>query len=548
MKSSKIIKAFMILLSLVMVISVFAGCQGGSTPATTGSAGTTKAAQTTKADDKPYFNLTGYPIVDDQITLSLMISKSPAHGDFNDMYVFKAFEELTNVKLDFLMIDSGSWNERKNLALASGDLPDFFWSGISIADEAMYGVQGDTFVPLDDLIDKYAPNIKKLYADYPEDQFGCTAPDGNMYMLPYHAETLTVAGSTLYVRGDFVDQTVEKRPDTLDEFYDMLVAFKGLGDDITPIVPANFGVLKQYLINAFGEQIDILYGADEDDNVVFVPATEEYKRMIEFLNKLFTEKLLDNEVFTQTGEQADAKVTEGKAGCMTFGTLLLPRHYASGKNETELLKPLTSQYTNNRKIYGRYPASVGYGVITKANKYPEATMRWLDMNYSDEDIAPGINSITLWLGIRDQQWEFKDANKEYYGRMMPEDSQISEVEWSNRYVTYGNGPCKLVLFAIPYENPGQEMKARQSVANWFPYAQLPFPNQYMRYPEEDQSRLNTAATDIETLATQMEAKFITGEEPLSKWDDYVSNLNKAGMQDVIRIKQDAYEVYKSAAK
>lgn len=546
MKKSKSLRVLVLVLSFMVAISLFAGC--GSTSTGTDVTTTTKAADATTQEDKPYFNTTGYPIVDEQITLRPMLSKSPAHGDFADMDVFKAWEELTNIKFDFISVDSGSWNERKNLALASGDLPDFFWSGITIADESMYGVNGDVLVPLQDLVDDYAPNIQKIFADYPEAEFGVTATDGNIYTLPYVAETLTVAGSTLYARGDFINQTVGEMPETLDELYDMLVAFKGLGDDIIPIVPNNFNVLKQYLINAFGEQIDILYGADEEDNVVFVPATEEYKRMLQFINKLYTEKLLDNEVFTQTADQANAKVTESKAGCMTYGTLLLPRHYPSGENETVILKPVTSEYTSTRKIYGRYPATPGYGVITKANPYPEATIRWLDMNYSDEDVAPGINSITMWLGVRDVHWEFKDDNKEYYGRMMPSDSQISEIEWSNRYVTPGWGPCKLVLFAIPFENPGQEMKARQSVANWFPYAQLPFPNQYMRYTDEEQSRLNTAATDIETLATQMEANFVTGAESFDKWDDYVSNLVRAGMDDVIKIKQDAYERYKAAAK
>lgn len=524
MKIGKMNKMLILLLCVMMTVTIFSGCskKESDTESSVKNDSTTASEPTKKEDSN--FNKTGYPIVNEPITLRFMVSKSPAHGEFSEMEYFKTMEELTNIKIDFISVDSGSWEEKKNLALASGDLPDLFFTGMSIKDETMYGVESKTLIPINDLINNYAPNIKKVFVEYPDSKSAVTATDGNIYTLPYIADTLTVAHSTLYVRGDWIKQTVGKSPDTLDEFYTMVKEFKGIGPDKIPVSPNNFDTFKLYIINAFGELIDNFYDRDSNDNVVFVPATNQYKEMIKFVNTLFSEKLLDNEVFTQTAEQANAKVTEGKVGCMTYGTLLLPSHYASGKNETELLKPLTSQWNSKPHIHGRYPTSIGMAAFTKANKHPEATMRWLDINYSDEDVAPGVNSITLWLGVRDKHWEYKNPEKTKYGRLMPTDSKIAEIEWSNRYITPGWGPCKLVFKAVPENNPGQEMKANESVKNWFPYAVLPFPNQYLRYTSEEQSRLNTVQNDVETLVKQMEAKFVTGQESLDKWDDYISNL------------------------
>jgi len=548
MKVNKASKLLVVLLCIILIVMpLFVSCSGSGS---SGSRDNKIDANTVTSDssgqkEDSNFNKTGYPIVKEKITLRYMIPKNADHGDFAEMGYFKAMEELTNIKIDFVAVDSNSWEERKNLALASGDLPDLFWSGISIKDETMYGVESKTLIPLGDLINEYAPNIRKVFAEYPEAKAAVTAMDGNIYALPYIADTLTVAHSTLYVRGDWMNQTLGKMPDTLDEFYTMVKAFKDLGNDIIPISPNNFNTLKLYLINAFGELISNLYDTDSNDNVVFVPATEQYKRMIEFLNKLYTEKILDNEVFTQEASQANAKVTSGKVGCMTYGTLLLPSHYPSGKNETQLLKPLTSQWNSTPHIEGRYATSIGYAAITNVNKYPEATMRWLDINYSDEDVAPGINSISMWLGIRGTHWDFTNPEKTKYRRLMPADSKISEIEWSNRYVTIGWGPCKLVFSAVPDNNPGQEMKANESVKNWFPYAELPFPHQYLRYTSEEQSRLNTVQNDVETLVKQREAKFVTGQESLDNWDQYIEDLKKAGLDELIKIKQAAYDRYKA---
>ena len=54
-------------------------------------------------------------------------------------------------------------------------------------------------------------------------------------------------------------------------------------------------------------------------------------------------------------------------------------------------------------------------------------------------------------------------------------------------------------------------------------------------------RLNIIKTDIKTYVDQMEAKFVVGQEPLTKWDDYVKMINKMGLDEMLKIYQDAYD-------
>lgn len=41
--------------------------------------------------------------------------------------------------------------------------------------------------------------------------------------------------------------------------------------------------------------------------------------------------------------------------------------------------------------------------------------------------------------------------------------------------------------------------------------------------------------DVSTYITEMEIKFITGEEPLSNFDVYVSQMDKMGVNKVLEI-------------
>lgn len=528
----RLAKIFSMALCMLMLASAMTGC---------GKSGDTEG-QAKDENELQGFNATGFPISKDLITINVMCSKDATQGDWNDMILFKEMEKLTNVHMQFNCVDSTTWEEKKNLSFASEDLPDMYYSGITIKDEAMYGVEGKSIVPLDSYIDKYAPNLKKIFSQYSMVKPDITAIDGKIYTLPYVVDTLTIADATVYIRLDWLKEVGLEKPKTVDEFYSMLKAFKDSAPDRIPLSPHNYDMMKSYLLASFGELGgDPFYDKNSKNQVVFVPTTDQYKQYLIFANKLFKDKLLDNEVFTQKTEQVNAKAKENKIGALTMGTILTADNFKSGKVEVGLLQPLTSQYNSKPHIRGYNFVNLGYAAITKKNKYPEATMRWLDINYSDEDVAPGIGSLSLWMGLRGQQWDYTNAEKTKYTRMKPADSKLSEVEYTTKYVTPGWGPCKLVTKAIPENNPGQEMKATESVKNWFPYTEEKFPDVYLRYNSDEQTKLNSLQTDIENYVKQMESKFITGQESLDGWDKYVETLKKMNVDELIKIKQTAYD-------
>ena len=90
------------------------------------------------------------------------------------MDIFKRLEDSTNVHIDSDNLPDTDFAEKKNLLLASGDLPDaFYGAGLSDYELITYGKDG-TIIPLETLITQYAPNLNKLLEQRPDIKAGIT--------------------------------------------------------------------------------------------------------------------------------------------------------------------------------------------------------------------------------------------------------------------------------------------------------------------------------------------------------------------------------------
>ncbi|MGV2788079.1 ABC transporter substrate-binding protein, partial [Clostridium perfringens] len=89
-----------------------------------------------------------------------------------------------------------------------------------------YGTDG-TILPLEDLIDQYAPNLKALLDRRPDIKSSITAPDGHIYGLPSWEENNLGTNPFFHViNKKWLDKLGLKMPQTLDEYTEALAAFK----------------------------------------------------------------------------------------------------------------------------------------------------------------------------------------------------------------------------------------------------------------------------------------------------------------------------------
>jgi len=125
----------------------------------------------------------------EKVTLSFMTQSSPlAPKDPNEKLIYQRLEEETGVNIKWKNYTSDVFVEKRNLAMASGDLPDaIIDAGYGDYDLLKLAKDG-AIVPVEDLIEKYMPNLQKVLEAAPEYKAMMTAPDGHIYSFPWIEE------------------------------------------------------------------------------------------------------------------------------------------------------------------------------------------------------------------------------------------------------------------------------------------------------------------------------------------------------------------------
>ena len=138
----------------------------------------------------------------------------------------KSYEEQTNVHINWISIESADATTAFNLTLASHDYPDVYARRFSTS-EIMMCADDNVLLPLNDLIDDYAPNLKQKWEENPSFVKYMTAPDGNVYTF-FDADTGThlLAENKMFVYKPWLDKLGLDVPETTEEFKDMLIAFR----------------------------------------------------------------------------------------------------------------------------------------------------------------------------------------------------------------------------------------------------------------------------------------------------------------------------------
>ncbi|WP_038111760.1 extracellular solute-binding protein [Tuberibacillus calidus] len=527
-------KFWISILSLIIVLSLTVGCSD-------------KKESTVSTQPDENFNKTGFPIVDKPITLTMMGMSSPLQPSWDKMNFFKFMEEKTNIKFKFKMSTSEDYQQKKQLAFGSNELPDlFFAANLTPGEEAEYGSQG-MLIPLEGLIDKYAPNLKKLMAEHPEIKPSITSPDGHIYSLPAYDDTIRNYIPLTWMDGDFLKAVGAKRPSTIDEFYNLLVKFKnedpngnGKADEI-PISAPDLATLRNALFPDFGiVQSNGIY--EENGKIKYAFTSNNYKVLLEFLHKLYKEKLMDQQIFSHTWDQYVAKGAEKRVGVYpTWPIVMVGFKDPSEAANYPLLPPMTSSVNDKKLVQATSKVYRGRAAITSANKHPAATMRWLDYLYSPE------GSIQVQFGLENKDWKWTDDSKSKWVLTPPKGMNTTQA--SAQAAPGSTSPTPYVIrtdFMSKEDNPTIHLIEKWISDELVPYAKLPLPD--VHYTTEEQDQINQLQPDIDKYIEQMEAKFVKGDESFNNWDKFVKTLNNLGVDKLVKINQAAYDRYEKAAK
>ncbi len=298
-----------VLISVLIVLSILVGCSGATTTttpaATTKAAGTTASAQPTTTKAKEVM----------QISIALWSMEK-----FDDE-LSKIVEERNKVKLKTINMTWETYLEQTKLFAASGDMPDCIGSYTTNDISCFYSWinQGIIRTIPETMIAKYS-NVKKMYDNYPHAQ-AIKQLKGAYYYIPRpNSVTNMYQGGIqyLYYRKDWLKNVgITKVPETIDEFYAMLKAFKnndpdkngkadtsGLVVEHTPGIGGFFGAWGVYPASWQYENGQWIPGYISKNNI----------DALKFLQKLYKEGLLDQEYTKNTWKESLQKFSTGAFG------------------------------------------------------------------------------------------------------------------------------------------------------------------------------------------------------------------------------------------
>ncbi|KAA0966983.1 extracellular solute-binding protein [Sporosarcina sp. ANT_H38] len=491
------------------------------------------------------FNAEGYPIVDEPVTISMFGTKV-GQTDWKEMAFFKAMEEKTNIKFDFRTPNLDSLATQKNLMFASGDYSEIlFAADLSNEEQIKNGGQG-TLIPLEDLIEKYAPNIKKMFEEHPDVKKGITARDGHIYALPQVAKGDNWYRGPLWYNNTFLEALeVTELPETTDELYELLKRMRdedpngnGKADEI-PLTANGMDDIRQFFLGAFGV-LDSSTGAYAvDGEVKYSRMQPGYKAYLEYMKMLYDEKLFDSESFSQTSEQKKGKGVDNRIGLFAdwfpFFTLGTP---VDG-TENPMMKPITSDLVEVPTIPMSEGISPGAFAITDINKNPAASIRWVDYLYSEE-------GYTLFnKGPEGILWDFANEEKTIRKQNEKPTEFISAEDWRGSLTPdYGIATPKLA-FDLEWagESEFPDWVREETVEKIHSVGHVPLPQLFVT--ADEQKEINRIRTDLDPYVLQMEAKFISGAEPMENWDKYVETIKKMKVDRLVELYNDAYQSYLS---
>src|SRR5699024_2376938 len=419
---------WLLFLAIISVLLLLAACGGNNEGASNDNNNETADAESDNVNES------GMPIVDEEFDMTIFANK-PAQNednDWNDILIWNEYRDMTNINVEWDLQNPDALDEKRNLALGSNELPDvFFLSEMSNADLLKYGSQ-ESFVPLNDLIEEYAPNLTELMEEDPSIRKAITFPDGNIYSMPALIEEDFLSlrlSARPWINQEWLEELDMDMPETTDEFYEYLKAVKELdpagNGDTVPYGGTVIDELVQWLSGPFGimntgyvnENID----ADPEDpsKVRFYPVEDDYKKELEYIHKLYDEGFIDENIFTIEWGQFLSNASENQYASMVFYDPI----DLFGEEVGEQYDSLAAlEGPDGHQDYTKISPSVwdtANFIVTSENENPEAAVRWMDYFYSEE------GAKLYYMGVEGETYEEKDGEIQYMDHITDPDDDMT---------------------------------------------------------------------------------------------------------------------------
>ncbi|WP_029390125.1 extracellular solute-binding protein [Paenibacillus peoriae] len=359
-----------LLLTSAFTIGALAGCAGGtsgsesSANAPTPASGTKLKIEVFERGEAP----AGITVTDNYWT----------------RYAQKQFGDPNGIELSYVPVPRSEDVQKLNVMMASGEVPDIIFT----YDENLvykYAQQGGLH-GLGQLLDEHGPNLKAYLG---KDTLAYGTFDGKQYAIP--AKRLNVGKYASFIRQDWLDELKLPMPQTTEEVYKTLKAFKekkpgNSGDQVIPLgfslTAASYEPIVWGMTDELNEEqrITLTHQLGSRDYPTLLPG---HKEALRFMNKLYLEGLMSPDfALDKDKKKLNQDIQTGKVGMFgADGVEPLQNVYANLQANVPGAKlAALDPYTNNANKHHKplYKPAGMYIIIPQASQHAAEAIKYLD--------------------------------------------------------------------------------------------------------------------------------------------------------------------------
>lgn len=415
-------------------------------------------------------------------------------------------EEKTGVRIHLESPGSSGYMDKLNITMASNDYPDAFMVTSVNRNKLLQFANDDLLVDLRPYLDRY-PNFKQIPA---EAWLPVTGENGEIWGIPYHRHD--AFNQVVYINKTWLDALELDIPQTIDEFYDVLVAFTEQDPDGNDRNDT-YGLVGNNDLSYGGRLFKAAFDAETykviDGEVIPPAISEQYKEYLKFMNKLVQNKVFDPEWAT-----SNSSVFREKVGTMQYGMFNGFWHFATNREFAPdtfnhfitidpPLRPDGSATTFAYDSVNRH-----YMGITRSAENVEKLLSFFDWVLSPEGTA------YVYLGIENEHYT-KDGS----GNVQLTDKELQPLHWAFSMIKHGQLDDEVKSYLGTNYEPevlenlykATDTGVLDEIATALPY------------------NPDLAAYNLDAIVEEYTAKSMFGSEDIdATWDDYVKRYRASG--------------------